>query len=53
MTACVAARNTDRDLFLYEPYPTVLMPETSVWLLLCLFALFMPAMIDSSGRRDD
>jgi hypothetical protein len=53
MTACVVARNTDIDLFLYEPYPTVVMPETSVWLLLCLFGLFIPAMIDSSGRRDD
>ena len=49
----VVARNANSDLFLYEPYPAVTMPETSVWLLLGLFGLFLPAVLTSAGRRDD
>jgi energy-coupling factor transport system permease protein len=54
VAACVVARNADQRLFLYEPYPSVAMPATSLWLLVCLFGLFMPALVApvSEGGRD-
>ena len=51
VVACVVARNTDASLFMYEPYPSVEMPAASIWLLLGLFGLFVPAVVVSAGEH--
>lgn len=51
--ASVVARDSNGNLLLYEPYPRVTMPEASVWLLVALFGLFMPATVGSGPSRRD
>jgi hypothetical protein len=53
LTACVFARNADPALFAYEPYPSVTMPASSIWLLAALFGLFVPGMVTGSRSDDD
>jgi hypothetical protein len=36
---------------MYEPYPSVEMPAASIWLLLGLFGLFVPAVVVSAGEH--
>jgi energy-coupling factor transport system permease protein len=51
--ACVVARNADVHVFMYEPYPSIEMPVTSLWLLLGLFGLFVPALVPPANEYVD
>jgi hypothetical protein len=53
IVAAVVARNANGGLLTYEPYPTVSVPAASVWLLLGLFGLFVPAIVGPGWNRDD
>jgi energy-coupling factor transport system permease protein len=50
--ACLAARQKDPRGFAYEPYPDMTMPVASVWPLLVLLGLLVPALVDSGSRAD-
>jgi len=43
--ACLAARQHDPPAFAYEPYPEIAMPAASVWPLLALLGLVVPALV--------
>jgi energy-coupling factor transporter transmembrane protein EcfT len=45
--ACFFARERDAASLIYEPYPTVETPAANAWLLLALFGLLAPAIVES------
>jgi len=42
---CLAARKHDPRAFIYEPYPEIAMPVASIWPLLALLGLVVPALV--------
>jgi energy-coupling factor transport system permease protein len=50
--ACLVARQHDPRSFAYEPYPDMRMPIASVWPLLALLGLLVPALVDSDREVD-
>jgi energy-coupling factor transporter transmembrane protein EcfT len=52
--ACFVARERDAASVIYEPYPAVAIPAANVWLLIALFGLLVPALVEGgAGAGDD
>jgi hypothetical protein len=50
--ACLVFRQHDPRSFAYEPYPDMTMPVASVWPLLALLGLLVPALVDPGSGAD-
>jgi hypothetical protein len=50
--ACLVARQHDPRSFVYEPYPDMTMPVASVWALLPLLGLLVPALVETGSEAD-
>jgi energy-coupling factor transport system permease protein len=52
--ACFVARERDAASVIYEPYPSMTIPAANVWLLIALFGLLAPALVDGgAGAGND
>ena len=47
--ACMVARELDPGALIYEPYPGIEPPAANLWLLVALFGLFAPALVDDGS----